>query len=155
MRWKVRLVAFLGRLAWAEYSSEDQSGVWSRPHYPAGDESLLPSEPPPSVAERRFSSIRFRTAYGLNVALARNACVKPNGGVVLFPAPGGDTLLPDRLLEQLFSQVITHSEAMMILAHLDLVQMYGPVLDSLLNTSSLLLCLCTIITPIPTFLVIP
>lgn len=105
MRWKVPLAAFFGRLAWAEYSSEE-SGVWGRPHYPAGDESLLPSEPPPSVGKRRFSSIRFRTVYGLNVAVARNACVRPDGGVVLFPAPGDDTLLPDRLLERLFSQVI-------------------------------------------------
>ena len=71
------------------------------------DEPLLPPTPRehPAGGNHRFSSIRFRTIFGMNVAVARNICVRPDGGVVLFIPPDDDgELLPPATLSRLFSQ---------------------------------------------------
>ena len=75
-----------------------------RPHYSDPmDIPLFPDEPRNHDGGARYSTLRFRTIFGMNVAVGRNICLRSDGGVVLFPAPGHD-ILPEVLLERLFTK---------------------------------------------------
>lgn len=71
------------------------------------DESVgpvLPPDAPDLEGNASGSTIRFSTLFGMNVAVARRACVRRGVEVVLLRRPGAEPLLGEALRHRLSTQ---------------------------------------------------